>query len=82
MERKRSESNEKSVSDLQKSLLKKLRDYDKNYYADASLYTILLDLCKGNSVEDVFDVLHDVAYDIGCEKELITAFVEKITEQK
>jgi hypothetical protein len=45
-------------------------------YADAPIYTILYDLCEKNSIEEVFQMLHNVATDQGKRQELESMFEE------
>jgi len=56
--------NEKDFK-YQKKLVKKLRSGKKYAYEEASIYTVLLDLCEGNGLDEVFMMLHSVASDIG-----------------
>lgn len=60
----------------QKEQLKRLRSYEKNTYAEASIYTVLFDLCEGNGIDEVFMMLHNVATDTGQRKELESKFDE------
>lgn len=62
------------VTEHQKKQLKHLRSGEKNAYEEASIYTILLDLAEGNGIEDVFIMLHNVACDTGCRKDLENQF--------
>lgn len=56
------------ITKFQKDLVKQLRE-GKLHYGDASIYTILLDLCQGNDPQEVFEVLKEVVQDL--EKKII-----------
>lgn len=58
------------ITKHQRKLLEQLRSNKENAYADASLYTILLDLCDGSGVDDVFLMLHNVAHDLDKREQL------------
>jgi len=62
----------------QKKLVKKLRSGDKFAYEEASIYTILLDLCEGNGLDEVFMMLHNVASDNGERQMLEDKFKEAV----
>jgi hypothetical protein len=59
---------------FQKKQLKKLREYKAESYAEAAIYTVLLDLIEGNSLTDVFLAFHNVANDLGKREELEVEF--------
>lgn len=65
-----------AIDKYQKKQLRELRSNKPDAYAEASIYTILLDLCEGNKVEDIFMMLHNVATDIGERKTLERLFRE------
>jgi hypothetical protein len=62
------------ISEHQKKQLKDLRSYKEGAYADASIYTILLDLVEGNGFDNVFQVLHQLSSDLGEREELEKMF--------
>lgn len=59
---------------FQKEQVKNLRSGDKYAYKQASIYTVLLDLCEGNGVDEVFLMLHNVAFDLGEREQLESKF--------
>ncbi len=58
------------IDEFQKDKLRKLRCGSPNAYEEASIYTILLDLCEGNGIEDVVNVLEDVINDLSSSTDL------------
>lgn len=61
---------------FQMTQLKKLRSQEKFAYEEASIYTVLLDLVKGNGIDEVFMMLHNVASDLEQRKQLEDKFDE------
>lgn len=61
---------------FQQKQLEELRSGEEGCYDDASIYTILLDLCEGNGVDHVFIMLHNVASEMGQRAELEAKFDE------
>jgi len=59
---------------FQKKLVKELNSNKELAYQDASIYTVLLDLVQGNSIEEVFMMLHNVATDLKKRKKLESQF--------
>ena len=55
---------------FQKKLVKELNSNKELAYQDTSIYTVLLDLVQGNSIEEVFMMLHNVATDLKKRKNL------------
>lgn len=69
-----------AIDKFQKQQLKDFRS-GKLSYDEASLYTILLDLCKRASPVNVFVILHNVACDMGKRNDLESKF-DKAKEWK
>ena len=59
---------------FQKKLVKELNSNKELAYQDASIYTVLLDLVQGNSIEEVFMMLHNVATDLKKRNKLESQF--------
>ena len=67
------------ITKHQQKQLKELRSNKENAYVEASIYTILLDLCEGNGVDDVFMMLHNVATDLYQRELLESKYQDSLT---
>jgi len=65
-----------AIDEFQRKLLKQLRSYKEGAYEDASIYTVLLDLCEGNGIDNVFQVLHMLSQDLD-ERDKLEALFEE-----
>ena len=58
------------ITPFQRGLVEKLRSGEKNAYEEAAIYTVLLDMVEGCSLDEVATTLHNLATGIGQRKEL------------
>jgi len=65
------------ITEYQIELAEKLRSGEISY-TGTSIYTVLLSLVKDSSLEEVFMILHNIAYDLDERKE----FEEKFEDAK
>ena len=62
------------INEHQLKQLKDLRSGKEFSYQDASIYTVLLDLVQGSGIDEVFIMLHNVAFDLDKREEFESLF--------